>query len=122
MRSNMDEPTRHELITAKAKELLFPNVHNDIMERFRKLGPAPVYWNADSEPRQFIEEVITVGKYKYIGEWDPTTNTPHGFGFWMKNNFKSLVQCYCKQGLHVGFGREYFMTPTGQVVVYQGEF
>ena len=40
----------------------------------------------------------------------------------MKNNTKTLVECYCKQGLHVGFGREYFITPTDQVVVYQGEF
>jgi hypothetical protein len=57
--------------------------------------------------------VTSVGKYKYLGEWDPTTNTPHGYGFWMKNNTKTLVECYCKQSLHVGVGREYFITPTG---------
>lgn len=49
MRQSMDEPTRQAYITQKAKELLFPTVHNDIIDRFKKVGPAPVYWHEDSE-------------------------------------------------------------------------
>ncbi len=100
----MDEPERQSLITEKAKELLFPLVYDSIIERWNKLGPANAYWQGDNERREFIEEVVAVGKYKYLGEWDTSTNTPHGFGFWMKNNTKTLIECYCKQSLQVGVG------------------
>lgn len=92
------------------------------MQRYKKLGPAPVFWHADNEPWEFKEELIAVGKYRYLGEWDPTSNTPHGFGFWVKSNGKTMVECYCKQSQQVGFGWEYFITNSGHLVVYQGEF
>ena len=92
----MDEPTWQQIITQKAKELVLPLLHQDIVQRYKKLGPAPTFWHADNEPREFKEELINVGKYKYLGEWDPTSNTPHGFGFWIKTNGKTLIECYCK--------------------------
>ena len=63
---------------------------------FDTLKPDMIAWEDDRVKRELKDEVVHLGKYHYIGEWDTESNLPHGYGFWLKTNGRSLIECYCK--------------------------
>ena len=60
----------------------------------------------DDSEREFRDEVVSIEKVGYYyGEWDPKSNQPNGYGFWIWNDGKMVYENYFKQGLMSGYGR-----------------